>query len=209
MDILSQLSSQVGDRTEESNRQVVARCMHDPTLLDQIVAGLQVPGNDAALTGDCAEVLTHVAGEHPEWVAPHASALIPLLSHRKTRVRWEAMHALALVADRVPGVMAGLLPRLAEIIAEDRSVIVRDYAVDAVGRYAQSSAEAARAAYPILITALTAWEGKQAAHALDGLVHVAAQAPELRDEIYALGVRYHDHGRSVVRRAARRLLKRL
>lgn len=33
--------NQVGDRTKESNRQVVAQCMRDPSSPVQIVAGLQ------------------------------------------------------------------------------------------------------------------------------------------------------------------------
>ena len=37
MDMLSQLSSQVGDRAEYSNRKVVLRCLEQPSLLEEIV----------------------------------------------------------------------------------------------------------------------------------------------------------------------------
>ncbi len=205
MSILDRLSSQVGDRTEAANRKVVAQCLADPALLHEVIEGLK--SKDPALLGDCAEVLTEVAEERPEWVAPHARALSALLTHKTTRVRWEAMHALALIAVLVPEVIAALLPRLGEIIRNDSSVIVRDYAVDAVGNYAKISAEAAQDAYPYLQEALTAWDGKQAAHALNGLIHVTSVAPHLADELRAIGQRYLDDRRGVVRKAAKGLLR--
>jgi hypothetical protein len=204
MSILNQLSSQVGDRTEAANRQVVTQCLADPTLLAEIVEGLQ--SKDAALIGDCVEVLTKVAEEYPDWVAPYAEALAALLTHKKTRVRWEAMHTLALVAPLVPEVIGSLLPQLGQMLRNDSSVIVRDHAVDAVGNYAGTGPAAAEVAYPILTEALAAWEGKQAARALNGLSKVVAILPELAGEISSLGQQYLDHRRGVIRKAAKSLL---
>jgi hypothetical protein len=59
MSILAQLSSQVGDRSEYSNRKVVIQCYDDPDLLGEIAEGLK--SKNAALVGDCAEVLTQIA----------------------------------------------------------------------------------------------------------------------------------------------------
>ncbi len=205
MGILNQLSSQVGDRTEAANRQVVAQCLADPTLLAEIAEGFK--DKDAALVGDCAEVLTKVAEEHPDWVVPYAESLVTLLTHKKTRVRWEAMHALALIATLAPELMASLLPQLDQIIRSDSSVIVRDGAVDAVGNYASIGPQAAKSACPILKEALTAWEGKQAARALNGLSKVVTVLPDLADEIRPLGQQYLDHRRGVVRKAAKALLR--
>lgn len=205
MTIREQLSSQRGDRTEASNLQVVARCLAEPALLAAIADGLASP--DGALVGDCAEVLTHVAEEHPKWVAPHAAALGALLTSKVTRVRWEAMHALALVAAQATEVIAGLLPRLGDILRGDRSVIVRDYAVDAVGNYAATSAEAAQEAYPLLMDALTLWDGKQAPHALEGLANVARARPALANPLREVAMPYADDRRGRARRAARALLK--
>jgi hypothetical protein len=205
MNILNQLSSQVSDRTTKSNLKVVAQCLAQPALLDEIAGGLT--SQDAALAGDCAEVFTEVAKEHPALVTPYAKALSVLLTHKTTRVRWEAMHALALAATTVPKVMAALLPSLSDIIHNDSSVIVRDYAVDAISNYAKTSKKAAQAAHPILIEALTVWDGKQAAHALNGLTHVVSAVPSLGGELRAIGIRYHDSGRGVVRKAAKALIK--
>jgi len=205
MSILNQLSSQVGDRTEASNRSVAAQCLLDPALLDEIAKGLK--SGDGALVGDCAEVMTKVAEEHPEWVAPYAPLLPELLSHKKTRVRWEAMHALALVAAHTPEIIGPLLPTLDGLIHNDGSTIVRDHAIDAVGNYAQVSPHAAEAAYPILRQALGVWESKHAGHALNGLINVAEIVPRLSVEVRASAEPYREHRKGVVRKAARRLMK--
>jgi len=204
MSLVKQLSSQAGDRTEQSNLRVAEQCLIEPRFIGEIVESLTQ--KDAALVGDCAEVLTMIAAEAPNLVAPHAQALVVLLGHKNTRVRWEAMHALALTATLIPEVLVPLLPRLEETILNDTSVIVRDYAVDAAGNVALTNVSAARTAYPILVHSLSAWEGKHAAHALNGLRHVASVEPDLREEIAAIGIRYQGHERPVIRKAAKALL---
>ena len=63
MSILTKLLSQVGDRSDYSNRKVVLECLDDPDLLGEIAAGLL--NKDVALVGDCTGVLTQVAEQHP------------------------------------------------------------------------------------------------------------------------------------------------
>jgi len=203
--ILDQLSSRSGDRSEAANLTVVAQCRADPTLVANGAAGLA--DKDAAVVGDCAEVLTHLAEEHPDWVSPHAPALAALLAHKKTRVRWEAMHALAFVAGSVPDVIADLLPRLRCIIQEDASIIVRDYAVDALSNYASVNAQTAAEVYPLLQESLVAWEGRHAGHALPGLVHVAVHLPERRADIQVAIQPCLEHPRAAIRKAAKAALK--
>lgn len=205
MSILNQLSSQVGDRTEASNLKVVAQCLADPKLLAEIAVGLKM--QDIALVGDCAEVLTKVAQVHPEWVVPHAEGLPMLLIHKNTRVRWEAAHALALVATLTPASIAPLLPLLMEKIRSDASVIVRDYATDAIANYASTSQFASECAYDLLKETLTLWGGKQAGHALQGLAHVARLVPAKLVELQGIGEQYSHSERAVVRKAAKGLLK--
>ncbi len=123
------------------------------------------------------------------------------------RVRWESMHALALVAPCAPEIIAPLLPTLAELIRLDESVIVRDYAVDALGIYAGLSQAAAEQAYPLLREALEVWQGKQAHHALEGLSNVARRAPGLRDDLLEIAGEYARHERGVARKAAKELAK--
>jgi hypothetical protein len=207
MSILGQLSSQVGERTEAANRVAAARCLQDQRLFYQVVEGLV--SKDAALLGDCLEVLTKVAEARPELVAPFVGQIVPFLSHRTTRVRWEAAHALALVAALAPEIITPLLPQLRQLIHHDGSRIMRDYLVEALGRYAQVGAGMAEAAYPLLVEALTLWDGKQTSRALDGMRHVAAQAPALRPEIIGHAAAYLTDGRGTVQKAAKAILKLL
>jgi hypothetical protein len=195
------------DRTEQANRMVAAKCLSRPALLHSIARGLE--SQDAVLSGDCAEVMTEVAEERPGLVAPYARVIAAHLTSRTTKVRWEAAHALSLIATLVPDVVALSLPRLTDIIRSDPSVIARDHAADTIGNYAATSREAARAAFPILTETLTLWDGKQAAHALNGLGNVAGALPEAVPKIRTSAESYVNHPRGVVRKAARSLLKKL
>ncbi len=207
MSILNHLSSQTGDRSEYSNRKAAIQCLDNPDLLEQIASGLKE--TDTALQGDCAEVLTKVAEDHPQLILPYGVELARLIQHKNTRVRWEAMHALALISRLSPALIASLLPRLAEVLHSDASVIVRDHATDAVAVYASTSANAAQAAFPILKDMLSLWNGKQAGHALQGLVNVARLLPSTRPEIRAIAEDYAHFPRAVVHNAAKALLKEL
>lgn len=207
MSILEQLSSQSGDHTEGSNIDVARQCLENPMLLEDIAEGLE--RRDADLVGDCAEVMTKVAEERPDLVAPYAEQLAPLLEHRKTRVRWEAMHAIALLAPVTPEIIRQYFDEIVTLLREDESTIARDYAVEAMGNYAQTGATEAEAAYPILLEALDLWEGKHAARALNGLVWVAAAAPDLQDDIMPVAQAFADHGRPSIQKAAKALLRAL
>ena len=142
MSILDLLSSAVGDPTEASNKAVAAEALEHPEILEELAAGLAL--DDRKLLSDCVEVFTEVAKENPALVAPYAERLIPLLSHKDTRVRWESTHAVARIATLVPDRIAPLLPDLAAKIEGDRSVIVRDCAIIALGEYGRSGPDAAR-----------------------------------------------------------------
>jgi hypothetical protein len=207
MSILDQLSSRVGDKTEGSDRAVAEQCLSDASLLPQIADGLR--SGDRMLAGDCAEVLTIVAEANPALVSPFAGALCALLGHEYTRARWEAVHALALVARRVPETIHSNLPTLASMIRTDKSTIVRDYAVDAIANYASIGPQQAEESYLVLLEAVVLWEGKHAHHALPGLAHVASSHPEHLKEIRRVAEDKLDHPKGVVQKAARKLLRSL
>ena len=207
MSILDKLASKVGDRANAPNRMSAELCLADPSLLEEVVAAMET--KDMRLLGDCAEVMTMVAEENPALVAPYAKAIKALLSHKNGRVRWEATHAMALIAGTTPKEIAPLLPSLAETIRHDASVIVRDYAVDMAGNYAGTGGRAAKDAYPILKEALTLWDGKHAARALSGLGNVAGKCPDLAGEIAGFAGGFAESPKASVRTAARRLLKKL
>ncbi len=204
MGILNQLSCKTGDSSGASNRTVAGQCLEHPEWLPEIVAGLG--SRDDAMVADCAEVMTEVAKVQPAYIAPYAGALVPCLMHRKTRARWEAMHALALVTFLAPEVVGGSLHLLQEIVEGDSSVIVRDYGVDAIANYAGISGEKAREVYPFLVSVLDLWNGKQAGHALRGLLNVVRNAPELRVEVHEVAVQQYERTKGVIRKAARELM---
>jgi hypothetical protein len=205
MGIIDQLASSLGEKKQDANVAVAEACLADPSLLPEIVAGLASKG--ARLAGDCAEVMTKVAETSPELVSPHAALLCELLEHKNVRVRWESAHALALAASLVPELVAERLDMLTAMIQSDKSVIVRDYIVDATAAYGTTSARAARRALPVLRLALGAWDGKHAARALKGLAGLLAAEPALAVQVRRAARPFADHERSGIRKAARSVLQ--
>ena len=206
MSILSKLASQVGERKEDANRAAARRCLVQPALFAEIADGLQ--SSNAALAGDCAEVMTMAAEENPQNVALYGPLISKLLFHKSTRVRWEAAHALALTAGLAPDLVASILPLLSEMIRADKSVIVRDYVIDVIGNYAEIDVQAAEKAYPLLVEALAVWDGKHAGHALNGLANVLEKLPAKQAEIADLCAPYLEDKRAAVKKAVKRIVKK-
>jgi HEAT repeat protein len=205
MSILDLLSSAVDDPTEASNKTIAAEALENPEILDEVAEGLAL--TDPRLLADCVEVFTEVAKKEPALVAPYAAQIVPLLDHKNTRVRWEATHALALVAALVPEQITPLLPNLAAKIEKDKSVIVRDSAVKALGEYGRSGPGAAQTVFPLLQKALTAWEGKHAKLVLEGMVKLLEVDPALEPEVQAAAQTCLEHKRANVRKLAYTLVE--
>jgi hypothetical protein len=201
--LLNQLSSQIGDSS--ANYEVASRCLEDKTLIEGIIKGLG--NNDNKIVIDCAEVLTEIAKEQPMWIAPYGHLLPEILNNKNNRARWEAMHCLALVSEYVPEVIEAFLDQLMEIIEKDKSVIVRDYAIDAVGNYAKTGEAASEKAYPILERSSRVWEGRHAKQALNGLSNVVEVLPGKKGEVQVIAEDNLDHKKGVVRKIAKKLAK--
>ena len=205
MSVLERLSSAAGDRSEASNKAVAREALEQHDILDEVAVGLE--WNDHKLVGDCAEVFTEVAKQNPALVVPYVACIAPLISHKNTRVRWESTHALALVASLAPEQIAPLLPDLVTKIERDKSVIVRDCAVLALGEYGHSGPEAAREVFPHLLRALEMWEGKHAKLVLEAMSKLVEVEPGLEVEMRAAAQDCLDHRRANVRRLAQKIVR--
>jgi hypothetical protein len=128
MEILNQLSSRKGDKTEIANKLVAEKCIADPKILTEIAVGLE--DKDKKLQSDCIEVFTLVSEVKPEFVVPYAENILPLLYGKETKTRWEAVHTLSLIAEKIPDTVFSVLPALQSLVEKDKSTIVRDYAMD-------------------------------------------------------------------------------
>ncbi|MBA2521140.1 MAG: hypothetical protein H0V24_15870 [Chloroflexia bacterium] len=203
--ILGQLASARGERHHAANRRAPFACARDLSLLAEIGRGLDA--DDAALAGDCADVMNTVARWDPALVAPFGEQLDPLLSHRSNRVRWEAMQAVASIAPNRPDLIEPLLPRLQATIVTDTSVIARDAAVTAIANFAGSSPAAARTAVPLLTGVLELENGRFASRALTGPRQAGEVDPALAGALMPIAGSHLDHHRKVARDAAKQLLR--
>ncbi len=205
--ILQYLSSQIGEQSERGNRKAALLVLENPTLLEEIRKGLLQKNAD--LCGDCAEVCTMVAEQEPELIAPLADILISLLAHRNTRVRWESMHALALVTSFTPEIIADALPTLESIFRSDKSTIVRDYAIIAAGNLAQVNPAYAKIAYPLLNQSLTLHATKHAKHGLDGFRKSVTHLLDKKTELEEIADIFIQSPRPSIQGAAKSLKKTL
>lgn len=205
LNIINQLASQKGIRSNEPNKAVAAKCIENPKLLKEIAGHLK--DNDNKLVADCAEVMTEVALSNPSLIAEFALDLIPLINNKDNRIKWESIHALSLVASLVPDLIFSILPHLEEIMHRDKSIIARDYTADTIAGYAGTGSEAADNAYPILKKILILWDGRHAARALEGLINIYKVKPALKNEFEKIADVFLDNPRSVIRKAAIKLKK--
>ena len=206
MEILKQLSSQQGEKTEASNKNVAEKCVANPQLLDEIASGLS--SKDKKLQSDCIEVFTLVSERNPDLTVKYAENIIPLLSNKETKTRWEVVHTLSYIADKIPDVISSVLPELQELISKDKSTIVRDYALDTISNYAKTNAENAEKSYEILKSALDLWGEKHAKQVIKGLGNVLDNISMCKSEIHRIVLPYLSSNKKVVATEAKKIVKR-
>ena len=199
------LSSQVGDKTEGSNKAVAAECIEHPDYLDEIDGGLK--SNDSNLVSDCIEVMTEVSTSDPELIVPYAPDIIPLIKSKTTKTRWEAVHTLANIAILISPLLVSELEYIKSLIENDKSVIVRDYSVDIVGHIAAYSQDIAKKAFPILKMTLDKWGERHAKQVFNGMINVAKLCPEYSSEILGYAEAYKDAKKCTVKKVANKIMK--
>jgi len=206
MEILNQLSSQKGDNTEISNQLVAEKCIVNQRVLAEIAVGLE--DNDRKLQSDCIEVFTLVAEKKPEFVVPYSDNILPLLYSKESKTRWEAVHTLSYIADKIPDIIFSILPVLQSLIEKDKSTIVRDYTMDTVANYAKVSAETSEKSYELLKFALELWGEKHAKQVFKGFNHVLDNCFDCKEEIKLLVQPYLSASKKIVAAEAKKIIKR-
>jgi len=207
MEILKQLSSQKGNKTEIANRLVAEKCIANPKILTDIAIGLE--DKDKKLQSDCIEVFTLVSEVQPEFVVPYADNILPLLYSKETKTRWEAVHTLSFIAVKIPEIISSVLPVLQSLIEKDKSTIVRDYAMDTVANYAEVSPETSEKSYEILKFALELWGEKHAKQVFKGFNNVLDNCPDCKAEINSLVQPYLTASKKIVTTEAKKIIKRI
>jgi hypothetical protein len=206
MEILNQLSSQKGDKTEDCNKIVAEKCIANPRLLAEIAVGLE--DKNRKLQSDCIEVFTLVSEKKPEFALPYVENIVPLLYNKEAKTRWEAVHTLSYIADKIPDIISSILPTLQSLIEKDHSTIVRDYTIDTIANYAKVSAETSKEAYELLKFTLNLWGEKHARQVLRGFNHVLDNFSDSKTEINLLVQPYLSANKKVVAAEAKKIIKR-
>ena len=206
MKILNQLSSQKGDKTEDSNKIVAEKCIANPRLLADIAIGLE--DKDKKLQSDCMEVFTLVSEKKPELIVQYAENIVPLLYSKQSKIRWEAAHTLSFIAEKIPDVISSILPVFQSLIEKDESTIVRDYAIDTIANYAKINVKTSVEAYKLLKFVLDLWDEKHARQVFRGFNHVLDNISDYKSEISSLVQPYLSANKKIVATEAKKIIKR-
>ena len=207
MSIIFQLSSKLKERGEQGNRRVVELILQNPELFEEIINHLNT--KDPALLGDCVEVCTMLSEKEPDFVAPYAEKIFPLTYHKNSKVRWEAIHAVALLAPKVPEVIFQKWEHFAQLFLDDKSVIVRDYVVTCAGNLASRGATYTKRIYPFLLEALSAHKTHHAKLAMEGIINSIPYLTDRLDELDDVAEIYSQHPKPSIGKTARSLKKKL
>lgn len=205
MSIIFQLSSQRKEKSEQGNRFVSALIQQNPEFLSEIINCLN--SENYALLGDCVEVCTMLSEGDPALIAPYSDKIIALVQHKNTRVRWEAMHTIALLAPLIPDLVFSVWEEMEKQFFSEKSVIVRDYIVVCAGNLAKSGMQYAEKIYPFLITALSAYQTHHAKLVLEGLKKSISNLSGYLDEMSEIVEIYLQHPKPSIRKAALQLQK--
>lgn len=203
--LFTRLSSRAGDPTQQSNEAVAVACLSAPSLLHWIAEGLS--HKDPKLAGDCAEVLTKVAESDPRLVCPYAEALLTSLQRTNNRIRWEAMHAVALISPYIAERVLAEIDNIQTLMLTDKSTIVRDYAIACLGNAASAGEDAAVVVLPLLKRGIDELGDKFLSKLLTAMTEIAKVMPRLAVEVLMYGYDYEHHSKSSVQKAAKKLIK--
>ena len=206
MEILNQLSSQKGEKTEDANKIVAEKCIANPHLLAEIAVGLE--NKNKKLQSDCIEVFTLVSEKRPEFTIQYAENIVPLFYSKEAKTRWEAVHTLSYIADKIPDTVSQILSVLQSLIEKDHSTIVRDYTIDTIANYAKINDETSEKAYELLKSTLELWGEKHARQVLRGFNHILDNCSYHKAEINLLAQPYLAANKKIVATEARKIIKR-
>ena len=207
MTILNELSSQLGDKTEKSNKLVAEKCIQHPVLIADIAGALA--GVDRKLAADAAEVLTFISEAHPHLVVEYIDKIVAAFDHKETKVRWEATHTIAQIASTAPDRIKDSIGSLNQLALSDKSKIVQDYATIAIGNYGGSSESAARDVLPLLSRILQVEGDRQAVRVIEGMGKLFAVNEALRNDVIKSIQSQSDNEKSSIKKAYTKLMKQL
>lgn len=205
MNILEGLASVCGEKPSTANREAARQCMENPLNIKEIADN--VGNKNLKIAADCAEVMTMIAEEKPELISSYAETLFSYLNHKKSNVRWECAHALALAAHTMGDAISLKLEDILRVIEEDDSIVVRDYAIDIFAGFAKIGEVEAKTAYSYLTQALTAHNSRHAGHAIEGFINITSKTDLFDVEILKLIEPYKTAEKKAVAAKANKLSK--
>ncbi|MBN2334384.1 hypothetical protein JXL21_02415 [Candidatus Bathyarchaeota archaeon] len=205
-DILVALEGKWGDGTRPKDL-YTQHVLGSPTeYLPVILEGLS---SDAKrVQNGCAEITSLLSIDRPELLLPHMDLFVANLCSKAPIQRWEAVHIIGNLAavdseGRIPALVDHITPYL-----EDKSIVLAGYAVQTLAKVAEAYPGLAEGILDTLIEKSVLFKGNRVGFIVENLERLIGY-PELHPKIRAFAEPFTVSDVNVVKRKARRLMKKL
>jgi len=115
------------------------------------------------------------------------------------------MHTIALIAKFIPEIIDSIFFDIYNMILYDKSVIVRDYGIKTLSKFAGTNKETANKSFPVFMELLDIWGERHAAGIIEGLINLYSKLPEVKNEFIKVIEDFENSERGTVRKATKRL----
>jgi hypothetical protein len=208
MSILPQLQENRGTISSRLGKSLAQDVLQgDVEILAEAVTLLA--HSDKNVRAGAAKIIEQVAVAQPQLVAGHLSDLFPALDAPEPQTRWMVLHTLGLCAALQPHIALRALPYAEAYIDAESGACLWGSAVIYLGYLGATSAQNARAVFPLLEHALHTIPG-QAKNVLTAFLRMLDQIDGRERAVVAgYAAACTDHEKPTARKTARRLQKQI
>jgi hypothetical protein len=153
MSIISQLSSQIGRKDENPNKELGIKLVEEQDLLGirEIADNLSNPSRDIQI--DCLGVLEMVGQLAPDLIEDYFDYFLRLALGNDNRLIWQSLINIAMIAERKADIIMDHQDKFIELI-DQGTVITQDNGIKILARAGSAKKEYSQRIFPYLLDQL-------------------------------------------------------
>jgi hypothetical protein len=150
MSIISQLSSQIGRKDENPNKELGIKLVEEQDLLGirEIADNLSNPSRDIQI--DCLGVLEMVGQLAPDLIEDYFDNFLHLALGNDNRLIWQSLINIAMIAERKADIIMDHQDKFIELI-DQGTVITQDNGIKILARAGSAKKEYSQRIFPYLL----------------------------------------------------------
>ena len=196
-------------RSSAISKALAKESLEKPQVLVEILPFLE--HEDKKVRAAVAEAISEASKVKPELAIKYTSNLVKALRNQEPQTRWEAILALAQVAEVAPEKIDPYIEKIIEQIKEPKSMIVRETTAKLLGKWGRTDGMRRDKAFSALETALKQYGlGNEGAAIIEALFDLAetSELKGLKEQALELVGPYKDHKKKKVGKIIEKMEKR-